>query len=327
MATMSKSIDASPVLEQYHVYHAEAHLLSGHLEHPIKQPIENYGRVLLENTRRESLFTESVGETNIEGLISFTAGRTRVMGTQLKNKKDIWGVDHSGWVTQSTSVIEGLNVADIVTADRMIAQISTEHPMINGHVPKVSFLGTRFENLRIAGYEVKVELNLNFCGNKPQGDRPYLQDDGFLDSVEKQLNSVGDFKKLPEVLQKRYDAKVAYIDDLRKRANAGANGGGGRTGDAKLQCSLVKSIAPIPGVEIFGNMLFIPGFGTVSLAEIEVGIGHYDSAFHNNSGDGSTSGKNDSNYFTLHMLNMHLGCPVGATTQAGTAKSNGQTNP
>jgi len=139
MATLAKpSAESSAVLERYHVYHAGAHILSGELEHPIKQPIEHYGNVVLEKTRRESLFTESVGETSVEGLISFKAGHTRVIGSQLKNKKDIFGNDHSGWITQSTSVLEGLNVGDVITADRVVAQVSTEHPLMYGHVPKAA---------------------------------------------------------------------------------------------------------------------------------------------------------------------------------------------
>ncbi len=152
MATMSKPLaEPGPVLERYHVFHAGAHILSGHLEHPIKQPIEHYGNVVLEKTRREGLITESVGETSVEGLISFRAGHTRVSGSQLKNKKDIWGNDHSGWVTQSTSVLEGFNVGDVITADRVVAQVSAEHPLTypGGHVPKVTFLGTHFENLQV----------------------------------------------------------------------------------------------------------------------------------------------------------------------------------
>jgi hypothetical protein len=328
MAANPKSlVETGAILERYHVYHAEAHVLSGHLEHPIQQPIEHYARVALENTRREGLITQSVGETTVEGLISFKAGRTRVSGSQLRNKTDIWGNDHSGWVTQSTSVLEGFNVVDIITADRVVAQVSTEHSLINGHVPKVTFLGTRFENLRVAGYPVQLELDLSVCGNKPEGDLPYLRDSGFLDRVQRQYDSIADAKGLPEGLEKQYDAKIAYIDDLKKRANGGANGG--RNGYSKLQCSLVKSIGPIPipGVRTFGNIIFIPDFGTVSLADVEVGVGPAHSGFPDNSRDGSLTEPSDSNYFTVTMLNMHLGCPVSGNTQAGTATSNGMTRP
>src|SRR6267154_1891082 len=293
MATMSKPM-AEPVsaLERYHVYHAGAHILSGDLEHPIKQPIEHYGNVVLEKTRRESLFTESVGETTIEGLISFKAGHTRVIGSQLRDKKDFWGDDHSGWVTQSASVLEGFNVGDVITADRVVAQVSAEHSLTYGHVPKVTFLGTRFENLRVAGYPVQLELNLGICGNKPEGDRTYLQDGAFLDRVQGQLNSIADAKGLPEALEKQYDAKIAYINDLKKHADGGSNGG--RIGHSKLQCSLIKNIAPIPipGVRVFGNMIFVPDFGTVALAEVEVGIGVADGGFSDKSRDGSSSEPN-----------------------------------
>jgi hypothetical protein len=329
MATMSKPIEEPvPVLEDSHVYHAGAHLLSGELEHPIKQPIEHYGNVVIEKTRRESLFSESVGATSVEGLISFQAGHTRVIGSQLKHKKDIFGNDHSGWITQSTSVLEGFNVGDVLTADRLVAQISTEHPLTYpGHVPKVTFLGTRFENLRVAGYPVQVELNLGFCGDRPQGDRPYLEDSGFLERVQGQLSSIADAEGLPEHLEKQYDAKIAYINDLKKRGIEGSNGG--RKGYSKLQCSLVKSIAPIPipGVKVFGNMIFIPDFGTISLAEVEVGIEAVEDGFPHNSGTGSSSEPDGASYFTLHMLNMRLGCPIVGTAQAGTAALNGQTKP
>ena len=328
MATMSKPIpEPVSALERYHVYHAGAHILSGDLEHPIKQPIEHYGNVVLEKTRRESLFTESVGETSVEGLISFKAGHTRVSGSQLKNKKDIWGNDHSGWVTQSTSVLEGLNVGDVITADRLVAQISTEHPLMRGHVPKVTFLGTRFENLRVAGYPVQLELDLGICGNRPEGDQTYLEDGGFLDRVQGQINRIADTKDLPEALEKQYDAKIAYINDLKERAKEGANGE--RNGHSKLQCSLIKSIGPIPipGVKVFGNMIFVPDFGTLSLAEVEVGIEGADGGFSDTSRDGSSSEPSGSSYFTLHMLNMRLGCPLVGTTTAASTTLNGKTNP
>jgi hypothetical protein len=318
-------IESGPVLERSHTYHAEAYILSGHLEHPINQPIESYGRVLLE-TRRESLITQSVGKTSVEGLISFESGHTRVIGSQVKHKTDIFGHDHAGWVTLSTSVLEGFNVLDILTADRVVAQVSTEHPMTEGHVPKVTFLGTRFENLRIGGYKVEVELDLGICGNKPEGDRPYLEDSAFLDRVERQLDRMADTKDLPEGLEKKCTAEIAYIDDLRKCANGGANGG--RNGYSKLPCSLVKSIGPIPipGVRTFGNLIFIPNFGTVALAELEVGIGPSHGSFSEKQ-ESSSVKPSDSNYFTLNMLGLKLGCPVGGSGKGGGVSSNGQTAP
>jgi hypothetical protein len=313
-------------LKRYHVYHAEAHVLSGNLKHPIDQPIQHQARVVLEKTRLDGHIAQSVEGTTLEGLISYKAGHSRASGSKI-TKKDLWGNDHSGWVTLSTSVIEGLNVFEVITVDRVVAQVSTEHAVENGHVPKVTFLGTRFENLRVGGYPVQVELDLGICGNKPEGDQPYLKDRGFLDRVQRQLDGIAGAKGLPEGLEQEYDSKVAYIDDLKKRANGRAKGE--RNGYSKLQCSLVKSIGPIPipGVKTFGNIIFIPDFGTVSLAEVEVGIEPGYDGSSDKSGGGSPQEPSDSNYFTLNMLHMHLGCIGGGKVIVGSAKSNGETRP
>jgi hypothetical protein len=308
--------------KRYHEYHAEAHVLSGGLKHPIEQPIEHQARVVLENTRDDSHITQSVKETTLEGLISFKAGHSRASGTMIE-KKDLWGKDHSGWVTLSTSVIEGLNVFEVITADRVVAQVSTEHAMEKGHVPKVTFLGTRFENLRVNGYPVEVKLDLEICGGKPKGDQPYLTDGGFLDRVRRQVERIANAKGLPEGLEQAYDSKITSINNLKKRASGSMNGG------SELQCSLVKSISriPIPGVKTFGNIIFIPDFGTVSLAEVVVGVGSKSNGSSGNIASMSASAPNDSNYFTLNMLNMHLGCIGGGNVIGGSATANGKTEP
>ena len=307
--------------ERYHEYHAEAHVLSGNLKHPIDQPIEHQAHVVLQKTRDDGHITQSAKETTLEGLISFKAGHSRASGNKIV-KKDLWGKDHSGWVTLSTSVLEGLNVFEVITADRVVAQVSTEHAMEHGHVPKVTFLGTRFENLRVGGYPVQVELDLEICGDKPKGDQPYLQDSRFLDRVRRQLDSIFRAKGLPEALEQEYDSKIARIDDLKKRSKKERNG------HSKLQCSLVKSIGPIPipGVKTFGNIIFIPDFGTVSLAQVDVGTSASEDGFSDNSGS-SLPQASDSNYFTLNMLNMHLGCIGGGTIIGGSATANGHTKP
>jgi hypothetical protein len=314
-----------PVLERYHVYHAEAHVLSGNLKHPIEQPIEPHGKIVLENTRRNGHITQAIKETTLEGLVSFKAGFTHASGSKIE-KKDLWGNDHSGWVTLSTSVIEGLNVFEVITADRVVAQVSTEHSMKDGHIPKVTFLGTRFENLRVGGYPVHLELDLGICGERPKDDKPYLEDDAFLDRVEEQLKSFASNGNLPGELKKQYHDEIVDIGDFRNRTNgrpkAGENG-------HSLQCSLIKSIGriPLPGVEIFGNVIFIPDFGTVSLAEVEVGLKPHHDKFSDNANGGSSSGPGNSNYFTLNMLNMRLGCIAGGQVTAGSATANGQTHP
>src|SRR5258707_1774479 len=59
----------------------------------------------------------------------------------------------------STAVtLERVNVADVVTADRIVARL-TAKPNGEGLLP-ISLVGTRFENLRVGGYPVEVQLGL-----------------------------------------------------------------------------------------------------------------------------------------------------------------------
>ena len=327
MAANPKSlVDADSRSPYTHFYHAEAHVFSSKLDHPIRQPLESYGRVVLEKSRRQSHIAQKIGETSIEGLISFKSGHTRVIGAQIKNKTDAFGNDHAGWVTMSTAVLEGLNVVDILTADRVVAQVSTEHPVKDGNVPKVTFLGTHFENLRIGGHPVEVEIDLGICGNKPGGDRPYVGDEGFLGRVLRQLEDTASAKGFPANLEKQYDDRISDIGDLKKRTNGGAKGK--RNGYSKGQCSLVKSIGPIPipGVKTFGNVIFIPNFGTLALAELEVGIGTPHINDLSNMQEESSDDSGNSNYFTLHMLDLKLGCPVGGSGKGPGVTTNGSSS-
>jgi hypothetical protein len=304
-----------------HTYHAKAHILTGQLERPIQQPIEPYGEVLLENTTAETHIAQQVDATSIEGLISFRSGHTRVIGTLIENKKDIFGADHAAYVTLATAVVEGFNVLDILTADRIVAQVSTEHPLKKGTVPRVTFLGTQFENLRIAGYPVEVELDLGICGEKPDGDSPYLTEKGFLGRVERQLKGATATKGFPKGLAGEFGGKLASIDSLKKRGG----GAKGKQNDyPKVQCSIVKKIGPIPipGVKTFGNVIFIPNFGRLALGELEVGMERLTG---NGFGRGqSGSAPQFSHYFTLNMLEMKLGCPVGGSGKGPGVTSNGQ---
>jgi len=300
-----------------HNYHAKAHVLMGELHHPISQPIEHYGKVELKNTTRDTHIAQRVHETSIEGLISFRSGHTRVIGTLVEEKQDIYGVNHAAHVTLATAVVEGFNVLDILTADRIVAQISTEHPLKQGSVPRVTLLGTRFENLQIAGYPVEVKLDLDICGEKPGADSPYLTEKTFLARVEKQLKATK--TGAPKGLAKDYSDRLSSIDSLKKLSGKGAKTK--QNGFPKVQCSIVKSIGPIPipGVKTFGNVIFIPNFGRVALGELEVGMEPV-------AGFPQKGVPQYSHYFTLNMLDMTLGCPVGGNGKGPGVSSNGQSS-
>ena len=285
-----------------HDYYARAQLLSGHLERPIDQTIEPQGAISLDGPT-DGHFTRHVGNVSIEGLISFTRGETRVSGA--RSLKD------NGWVTVATSVLEGLNVFEVFSADRLVSQVSTDHPYKDGHFPHVTYLGTQFKNFRVGGFAPELTLNLGIC-ERPAGDKSFFQDPNFLRGVREQTEKIAGARGLPKELKDEYDERLAYIKTLISDGNAGEKGG-----HKPITCSLVQSIGeiPIPGVQSFGNVLLIPEFGTVRLAEIEVG----------EKANSQTGRPNV--YFTFTAARMKLGCVGDGALAAGGVQANGHTYP
>ncbi|MFZ0861571.1 MAG: hypothetical protein WAN76_12180 [Candidatus Sulfotelmatobacter sp.] len=303
MAIMTDTPEKGSPIKPSHDYHAEAHVLSGHLQRPINQKIEPQAPVTL-NDRRGGHLTRYAEDVSIEGLISFTRGETRVSGARsLKN---------NGWVTLSTSILEGLNVFEIITADRVVSQVSTDHPYKDGHFPHVTFLGTQFKNLRVSGFPAVLTLNLGICGDRPAGDKSYFQDPNFLGAVKDQTDKIARANGLPKELKEQYDKKLAYIKQLISTAGAGDQGS-----HEPITCSLVQSIGeiPIPGVQTFGHILVIPEFGSVALGEIEVSEKMYEAS------------KKPCVSFELTSVRMKLGCLGDGILAAAASKSNGQTAP
>lgn len=319
MATMTEPLSEKGI-RRAHEFHAEAHVLSGELQRPVQQKIEPHVPVALKDERGGHLtrFTEDV---SIEGLITFEKGHTRVSGSKsLKNH---------GWITLSTSILEGLNVFEIITAERVVAQVSTEHPLIDGHVPHVTFIGTKFENLQLSGFPLKVNLNLDVCGKKPKDDKSYLTNTAFVKDAEKRIASIAKASFLPETVRKQYDERLREVDDVLAGHVEPRNGK-----PARFTCSLIESIdikgIPIPGLETIGNLLVIPNFGAVALADIEVGVQRTEpnNGFKRHNPEPALSGNNRfSNYFQLKMLSMQLGCVGHGTVIASQVNSNGHTYP
>jgi hypothetical protein len=304
MPTMAETTEAVSTVEPSHDYHAEAHVLSGELERPVEQKIEQHAPVALKD-RRGGHLTRFAEAVSIEGLVAFSKGHTRVSGSRSKK--------HDGWITIATSVVEGLNVFEIITADRIVSQVSTDHAYKDGHVPRVTFLGTQFRGLRVSGFKVKLTLNLGICGaDRPANSRSYLRDPKFLNAVKTQTETITTATGLPKEFKEQYDKNLAHTERLLKVCEAND-----QNSRAPVTCSLVQSIDPIPiaGVQTFGHIILIPEFGVVTLGEVEVG----DTAV--------KPADKPIPYFELTGIRVKLGCVGHGTASAAMAKANGQTAP
>jgi hypothetical protein len=275
---------------RYHSYAAEAEALSGKLTLPLIQEVKPPTFVKL--NERGGYLSQHVENYRLGGVVSFRSAYTQVAGNPATK------TDH-GWNTLTTSVIEGLNVLDIVTADRIVCQISTDHPP-EGYVPTVTFLGTRYENLRIAGHTVKVDLDLNILGEKPKNDAAYTSNRDFIKRIAAQRDHIQSQKKVPTDISTRYNRLPAVT------AKQG-----------KIECSLVNQTeGGFPG-RCFGNAIDVPNFGKIHLATLTLEQSDFE----------TPTGSPRCTTITLNMIEMAMGCVGDGTLLGGVGKTNGGTQP
>jgi hypothetical protein len=331
-------------MADYH-FHADAHALVGKLNLPFDEQIKEQALVtldghsqtlLLEGEERKlkgkksqkNYFSQQAKDYRLANIISYSAAHTQVAGHRSDKNPN-------AFVTLATSSVEGLNVLNVVTADRVVAQIATTH-FPEDYSPQVTFLGTHFENLRIAGHKTLPRLNLAFVGHRPKGSAYYpTRGTPLMASVEKQYQRLRDeFGKLkpqlePDHLERldwhcsdyhgfsdfdyaRLEIEVAAADAKERSASisSGVKWGG-------VTYSLVEQIE-IEGFEIatkneksigiptparsFGHIIHVPDFGTIFLAEMKV----------------------NHNSFNLTMIRLEMGCVASGGLSIATCNVNGK---
>ncbi|HSS96244.1 MAG TPA: hypothetical protein VLK33_04410 [Terriglobales bacterium] len=257
---------ASLIEGRDHTFNASASAFGGHVELPFERVIAAQAPVAL--SPDGGYTTARTDNFSVEGFFSFKSAYTQVSGIISKKRP--------GWTTLTTSVVEGLNISEILTADRVVAQIITEHPASKGkYAPFVNFVGTRFDNLRIGGALLDVTLNLGLCKPAKADQHGYpghatLKDAAFLKRVKS---------------AREYNSSVS---------------------ENQVLCSLFESVkitGNLPATRD-KNVFTIPGFGKITLAELSVEANHYRLSMlrlqlgsplvgHVSIGNGETNGRTD----------------------------------
>ena len=289
-----------------HHYHAEATVLRGHLHLPLKQYIHPQAFARL--PEEGGYISQHAHDYRLEHVIAYTTAYSQVAGHQeIKLGR--------GYNTLATAVVEGLNVLDVVTADRVVAQLSTEHPL-EGHTPRISLLGTRFENLRIAGHPVEFDfdsgdIDLDFFGDRPEDDTPYTRHAAFVEKVSRQHAHV---RRRHSEHPESIGALFTDLKDRFSRTPESFAGGDGQ--EESVECSFVnQATGRYPG-HTCGHVIHIPHFGTLYLGVLHI---HH------------TPRHPQWNYpattVELSMIKMRLGCAIAGTTDVATTRTNGVGSP
>src|SRR6266852_3575954 len=267
-------------------YHASAHALSGQFWRPFQRVIEVQAPTVLPSIG--GVGNSRVDNFRLDNLVSFKAGYTHVLGSEVEVKDQ--GRSRITHNTQVTSTVEGLNILDVVTADRIVARLTSVHDAEDkaaGGEARIIMIGSRFENLRIAGCDVYVHLHHQL----------FLTLDTFGAVLD--LRKDHEFWNLAEDTVKAIDPDAKY-----EKKPPAAHG--------SLLCSVVKEVQfkcldegqdVCAGVKRHGRHRFhVRNFGNVFLGEVLFQHGQK----------------------TLTMLRIELGSPNGAGLIAVQGDINGR---
>lgn len=267
-------------MKRIHYYHGDGSTFGGHIKSPVEKIVPSQAEVALPSTG--GFTSRKAGEFNFEEILSCKSSYTHASGS----------VSHKtgGFTTLVTSAVEGLNILEVVTADRVVAQISVEHPA-EGYTPKVTFVGSQFVNLRIGGFPVQPAINLNLLTpGDDYPETPWLQNGSFIDAVRQQNRRTSEASEVPEWMTDRY-GWVHSDQEIEKRGF--------------VLCSLVDSIGGVFPGKSTGHTVEIPEFGKFFFGEVLI----------------------DHGSFRLTMVRAELGCAVDGEVDIGSGGTNGHTYP
>jgi hypothetical protein len=217
-------------------YHACAEAFSAHFIRPFEEQIHVQAASALPATGGHGC--ARVEKFRFHEFLSFRAGYTHVSGGLQP--------DDQSNNTLVTSVLEGLNLMDVLTIDRVVCRLYSKHKLGDreGHI---TMHGSKFEGVSICGEPVTIDLDFGLF----EGLQTYEQAQDAYRSNEK-------FKKI---------ARDPFHtgNPLPEQKCNGA-----------FLCSLVQDggvQVKHPGVQVAGHSIYVPGFGKVYFAETFISHG------------------------------------------------------
>jgi hypothetical protein len=235
-------------LRKIHSLQGDANALGGYLEAPIGKVIPTLAPVSLPPVggfafARTERFT-------LDEIVSCSSAYTRVTGEECRAD--------GGSAILVTSVIEDLNILEVVRADRIVTQLSITVPEGPGSIG-ISIAGTAFEGLRLAGQ--KCDLILKDALHGPRDPKA-----GSLTcEVVREVGRVQGETLLNDFKDGSEDAHQWVIRQHRRMTSAPPASGGGYA-----LASVVDSVPVSGGCRSHGHIVDIPGFGQFLFGELAV---------------------------------------------------------
>ncbi|HLJ29216.1 MAG TPA: hypothetical protein VKY85_21085 [Candidatus Angelobacter sp.] len=280
-----------------YLYHAHAVALGGTIERPDSQTIEGVAGCVLPLSGGTS--SASSGKFD-NGLVAFDSAQSQLTGSvETRNGQLVH-------VTGVSTVINGLNIRNMFMADQVVVRIASEHsprppmpsppagtPVPPLDEPSIITTGCHFDNLKIAGHQVTVDMDHKVFVDFPTyGDCQRAWSGSDRGRLEPRL--LGSTMPPPGATDPQHLREIYQGFDLQSKS---------ATLRPNVLCSFVQNVKGINGAEIdnWGPIIRIPQFGTMYLGEVLISPG----------------------YRGVNMFRLQLGSPDGAGVVGGGGGSNG----
>jgi hypothetical protein len=225
-------------------YHAQASAIGGVFRRPFVDVLESQAATALPITGGIGNKTET--NFNFRDTVKFESASTQVTGTQ--------NPDDGSYNTLATTTIVGLNIANMVMADRIVARISTIHSADDTET-RVQPTGSEFVGLRIGGEPINPELDLPLftdLNTSAKFKQRWERDKAFKDDMRARFL----WGKLEDSAPQHLKARYKWQSDPSALPES----------QGIMPCSLVKSVKSTT-LKVYGNVIVVPDFGTIYLGE------------------------------------------------------------
>jgi hypothetical protein len=261
-------------------YHSDASPLGGHITHPFENVIHTQASTSLAQAGGHA--ESRIESYQLDNSVTVSSGPAYSHTTGVLNKTT------GAWTTLVTSVVENLNVLEVVTADRIVSKLHVEYPSVGDH-PRVAIIGSKFVNLRVNGESIIPVLDIDLLKSESKSDFPdkhLMEEKGFIGKATAQSKKISEAKGAPEWLAARH----AWVKSPESRKKKGC-----------VLCSVVEELQGAKAGRSFGHVLHVPGFGNIFFGELVVA----------------------QNSYRLTMMRIEMGCLADGNISVASSYSNG----
>ena len=179
-------------------YHADASPLGGHITHPFEKVVHTQASTSLAQAGGHA--ESRIDSYQLDNTVTVMSGPAYSHTTGVLNKTT------GAWTTLVTSVVENLNVLEVVTADRIVSKLHVEYPQEGDH-PRISIIGSKFVNLCVNGESINPVLDIDLLKSESKGEFPdkhLMEEKVFNNKVSSHYKKITETKGAPEWLAGRH---------------------------------------------------------------------------------------------------------------------------